>query len=294
MRFALLAFFFSLSLYGDEPSAFGAGNLESDNPYGLTSSEKVLLKNKQTLADIKKKSYANQNQVDALLERIDGLQTIVEGLNEKAQNNKNELKRMADDMDTDDSVQKLETVVKANESNIIQLKSVMDDFSKMIDTINSNYVSKADYNALVNDVNEFKRLVSKELKSTNVPKSSTSNKTSSSELATQAKANYDRERYTKAIEQYEILIERKYKPARANYMVGEMWYYRKDYGKAIAYFKASASLYDKASYMPTLMLHTAISMEHTGDKKNAQAFFRAIITKYPDSEAASMAQEKLN
>jgi len=36
-----------LSIYANEPSAFGAGDLTVDNPYGLTSSEKVLLETKK-------------------------------------------------------------------------------------------------------------------------------------------------------------------------------------------------------------------------------------------------------
>ena len=85
---------------------------------------------------------------------------------------------------------------------------------------------------------------------------------------------------THAQQQYLYLIEKKYKPARSHYMIGEMNYYRKNYSEAIAYFKKSASLYAKASYMPTLMLHTAVSMEKTGDKKNAKSFYKGIISKY--------------
>jgi len=37
------------SLFSAEESAFGAGDLENPTPYGLTSSEKVILKNKESL-----------------------------------------------------------------------------------------------------------------------------------------------------------------------------------------------------------------------------------------------------
>ncbi len=297
MRLALLFFLSPVIICAAEPSAFGAGNLDNPNPYGLTSAEKNILKNKQTMTVIKKKSSANALQVDSLLERVDGLQTIVEGLNQKAQANHTELKRLHDAKDLDDTperLEKLEMVVQANEENVLKLKTVLDEFSILIDTINSNYVTKAEYNKLVDDVNEFKVLVSKELKS--ISKSTSTKKKSSQssgDLATQAANNYKKKYYTKAIEQYKELIARNYKPAYAHYMVGEMWYYRKDYAQAVAYYKESAKLYDKASYMPTLMLHTAISMEKTDDKKNADAFLNAVITKYPDSKAASIAREEL-
>ena len=38
--------------------------------------------------------------------------------------------------------------------------------------------------------------------------------------------------------------------------------------------------------MPELMLHTAISMENTGDKKNAEKFYSGIIAKFPESPQA--------
>ena len=77
-------------------------------------------------------------------------------------------------------------------------------------------------------------------------------------------------------------------------MVGEINYYRKNYADAIAYFKKSATLYSKASYMPVLMLHTAISMDETGDINNAKTFYNAVITKYPDSKSAGLASSKLS
>ena len=76
-------------------------------------------------------------------------------------------------------------------------------------------------------------------------------------------------------------------------MIGEMNYKRKNYSEAISYFKKSSSLYSKASYMPNLMLHTAISMEKTGDSAHAKAFFGAIVSQYPDSAEASKANDYL-
>ena len=51
-------------------------------------------------------------------------------------------------------------------------------------------------------------------------------------------------------------------------MIGQMKFKRKNYADAISFYKKSAALYSKASYMPELMLNTAISMDKTGDKKN--------------------------
>ena len=93
---------------------------------------------------------------------------------------------------------------------------------------------------------------------------------------------------------YEYLIEKNYKPAYAHYMIGVMNYRRKNYANAIAYFKESAKLYSKASYMPTLLLHTAVAMKRTGDKQNAQKFFKVLMKKYPSSAEAKSAKKYIN
>jgi TolA-binding protein len=76
-------------------------------------------------------------------------------------------------------------------------------------------------------------------------------------------------------------------------MVGQMNFKRKNYAVAISYYKKSASLYKKASYMPELMLNTAISMDKTDDKKNAKTFYNAVISKYPQSTQAVSATKHL-
>lgn len=305
MRLTLLTLLSAAALSAAEPSAFGAGNLDNPNPYGLTSSEKHILKNKELLDDVKKKSRSTESQVDSLRERIDGLQSIVEGLSEKSHANKVAVKALKETYDYDrsertQSVQELENIVKTNEANVGELKKVLESFSEMLDTINSDYVSKMEFNAVVKDINEFKKLVSKELKNkTSKSGSSKSSgsaleKMSNAEVAKKAEAYYKKKYYTKAIEHYEHLIKKNYKPARAHYMIGDMWFKRKDYGKAIAYYKKSAKLYGKADYMPTLMLNTAISMQATKDVSNAKKFYGAVVTQYPGTAEAERAQERLS
>ncbi len=307
MRFAFVTLFMPLFLSASEPSVFGAGNLNSPNPYGLTETEKHILSNKKTLSNIEKKTFNQNSRVASIQERLDGLQTIVEGINEKSQSNKIALKtlqtiqgtskneRLEREKQLFDNISANETSIRANEASIIQLKMVLTEFSAMIDTINSNYVSKEEFNAVIKDINAFKESVGKSFK-----KVSSKNTTSAypgmskAEVAKKAKQLYDQKFYTKSIEHYTYLIKNNYKPARAHYMIAEMWYYRKDYKKAISYFKESARRYDKASYMPTLMMHTAVSMEKTGDIANAKAFLNALIASYPENKLAADAEVRLS
>ena len=301
MRLAFFTLLSAAALSAAEPSAFGAGNLDNPNPYGLTDSEKHILKNKELLKDVKAESRSTASQVDSLRERMDGLQSVVEGLNEKSYANKLALDELKKSYDYDrgertQSMQELESIVKANETNVAELKKVLESFSSMLDTINGSYVTKEEYNSLVKEVNDFKALVSKELKSKPSPAASNASpleKMGNAEIARDAEALYEKKHYTQAIEYFEHLIKKRYKPARANYMVGTMWFKRKDYGKAIAYYKESANLYSKAEYMPDLMLNTAISMQATNDIANAKKFYGAVVTQYPNSPEAKTASERL-
>ncbi len=280
-----------------EPSAFGAGDLSSPEPYGLTSNEKVILETKDKLKKVALKSSSQASQLDSLRERIDGLQSIVEGIGRKTHNNQINLQTLKETENTsftnsNEYQTRLGESIEKNKQEIEQVKTSLGELSKLLDDVNAHYVTKEEYNELVRSVNDFKDLVAKELKSKKKSHKSTT-KMSSAKLYNQAKVNFDKKYYTKAIQNYEELIARKYKPAYANYMIGEMNFKRKNYANAIAYFKKSSSLYANASYMSTLMLHTASSMERTGDRAHAKAFYSAIIAKYPNSKEAKEAKRAL-
>ncbi len=298
---ASLAVIVPILLQSAEPSAFGAGNLSNPKPYGLTSNEKVILQNKKTLRKVEVKSNNQANEVDSLRERLDGLQSIIESLSRKSHNNKINLKKLNEkntqELETSDEYEKrLSDVSQINSENIVKINTVITEMTTLVDTINAQYITKDEFNALVNDVNKFKSLMAKELKGTKSKKSSSSKlqKMSKDDIATEAKKFFNKKYYTDAIKYYNYLIEQNYKPANAHYMIGEMNYRRKNYSDAISYFKKSVSLYSKAKYMPELMLHTAISMEKTGDKKNAKAFYKGIVSKYPESKESNEARKYLN
>lgn len=195
----------------------------------------------------------------------------------------------------DEKIASLAETVQANETNIASLKTLMQSLATQVDTINANYVSKDEFNRLVNDINAFKRDLSKTLKSADAgasgdPYASISSKA----LASDAKKNYESLNFNKAIPMYEELVRRNYKPATANFMIAEMWHYRKEWSKALSYYKESASRFDKASYMPTLMLHSAESMQHLGDTANAKKFLQTLRAKYPGTKEAAEAEALLN
>jgi TolA-binding protein len=294
----LFVFSVPFSLMAAEPSAFGAGNLDNTDPYGLTTSEKVILENKNILRKVEVKTNNQANEVESLRERLDGLQSIIENLSRKAHSNQVLLDQMNANKDSNTSNEYEQRLIGASQSNsesIEKIKSLLTEMSQQIDTINSKYVTKDELKALLNQSKSSSSKaqspsVSTESKSENSELSSMS----TTEIASAAQAFYDKKYYTNAIEYYSYLIEKNYKPAYAHYMIADMNFKRKNYDEAISYYKQSATLYSDASYMPELMLNTAISMEANGDMANAKAFYNGVISKYPASSQAKKAQKQLN
>lgn len=298
---ALLAIVLPSYLLSAEPSAFGAGDVNNPTPYGLSNTEATLLETKKNLQKVVAKSNNQANEVDSLRERVDGLQTIIETISVTSRENKLKLKSLEDEHKSGGGKgeygQRVADSMQVNAKEIEKINLQIAEISKLIDEINKSYVRKDEFNALVNDVNKFKDLLSKELKTTPKSKQTDTKETkelSNADMDTKAKELYDKKLYNDSLELYKELIDKNYKPAYCHYMVGEIEYYKNNFAEAIAYFKKSATLSAKANYMPTLLLHTAISMEKSGDKKNAQTFYSAVVSQYPQSPQADMAKKKLS
>lgn len=303
---------FPLVLSSAEPSAFGAGDLTNPNPYGLTQNEKVILETKKNLHKVQVKSNNQADAVESLRERLDGFQGIIESIGKKSYKNKvtieqlkvqdakevqnaNEYDKRLSDITQHNSeeIQKLILQIQANKKNIEKMHLVVSELSKLIESMNSSFVTRNELSAVVNDFNKFKSLIGKEL-TTNSSTSSKLDKMKNADIDSEAVKYFERKKYDKALQYYTHLIKNSYRPAHSHYKIGEIEYRRKDYADAISYFKKSASLYSKASYMPELMLHTAISMHRTRDYKNAKKFYNAIISKYPNSVESKEAFKRLS
>jgi TolA-binding protein len=296
----LFVFSVPFSLMAAEPSAFGAGNLDNSDPYGLSTNEKVILENKNTLRKVEVKTNNQANEVESLRERLDGLQSIIENLSRKAHTNQVAIEQMgerkAGDLNSSKEYeQRLIGSSQSNSENIEKIKVLLTEMSKQIDTINATYVTKDELKTLLNQSKPSATKVQKESAVTEEKSNATDLSTMSTvEIASAAQAFYDKKYYTNAMEYYTYLNEKNYKPAHANYMMGDMSFKRKNYNEAIAYYKQSATLFADASYMPELMLNTATSMEATGDTVNAKAFYKGVVAKYPNSPEAKKAQKQLN
>ncbi len=240
-----------------EPSVYG------NNNGGFYSSEKAIAKNKKTITSLKRK-VARQN------EQISGLRSIVEGLsasvNELQKNTQNEQGNSTD-------------------------KALLEELGAMIDKINGDYVSKAELKKALGGKENYVLSSSIPAKK-NTSKESLKGK-STKKLYSEGVRLFVKKRYDEAKKRFVITDTKGHKPAASNYYLGEIAYYTKQYEDAIFYFKKSAGLYDKASYIDTLLLHTAISLEKNGEKAQARAFYENIVANYNGKKTANIAKQKL-
>lgn len=251
--------FASTLLVHAEPSVYGFG---SDEP----------TVNVQNSGSSNRSLASLQQQIAQQEERIDGLTTIIEGLSA--------------------SIHELQQARGANtssvETNDTSNTALLKKLAAMIDAINANYVSKEELqNALGN-----RSQVKSSTKIATTKNESIQGK-SNATLYSEAVRYFVKKRYDEAQKRFTITDTKGYKPAASNYYLGEIAYYTKKYEDAIFYFKKSAGIYDKASYIDTLLLHTAVSLEKSGDKGQAKAFYENIIENYQGKKTAKIAKERL-
>lgn len=280
------AFFLTCSI-AEEKSAFGAGNLNSPNPYGLTDTEKVILKNKELKRNVGTVSV----QVGTLEEQMDGVRSVLDGTNERMNDINRRLNALETSFGTDSNSSDISTQLeelhvylnesrKSQEKNNKKIKRVLQELSSLIDSINSNYVSKKAFSDLE------KRLAKLEGKKTAKKPAKQVSEKSGKELLSMAQKLYKEGKYEEAKDYFTQSIAKRHKPALSNFMLGEISYKQKSYSNAIIYYKKSVELYDKADYMPKLLYHTAISFDKTGETANANKFYKALKSNYPDTKEA--------
>ncbi len=105
---------------------------------------------------------------------------------------------------------------------------------------------------------------------------------------------YNHSNFSQADEYLRYAVKENYKPARGNYLLGEIAFQEKRYEDAIYYYKTSATRYDKANYMPRLMLNSAKSFTALKERENAQRFLETLITLYPQSSEAKEAKKLIS
>lgn len=311
-RFYKLIFFLLLSLnaLNAEPSAF---ELQS----GATKKDMRDLKD---IADFTRSVISDfQNKIVNLEQAIDGMKTIYEGMSAtyrqdsltlKAQVEKIEnLQQIVDSYQTSqktqvETIRNLKAQVEANTKNIEMLNQKIDKLSNTFLQANEEILKQIQVLSeqallLQNSIQGIQNQpVIESMQEDSKEKQVASGKKynfSSDNAANlrEAKNLLRQKRLDDAKAYFEHLIDQKFAVAESSYYVAEIYYVKKDYNEALPYYKTSASLDSKASYMPILLWHTAWSFKYLGDEENYKKFLGTLAKMFPNSEQGRKASDIL-
>ena len=290
----LLTLISLVSIGWSEPSAFLAGDLDSDTPYGLTKDEQYIWKNKQDIKKLTKiinsqqKIIDNQSKelkrlkiqflnyklkVDSLVQQVDGIKTVlplfdnvslqVENLKKDLNNTNTVLFALKDE------VNNLKTNVdenkKINDKNIQTIINLVEKLATNLDKLQKN-IKKDDFR--------------------NLPKS---------KIFSKAVYNFNHSKLTKAKEMFLYLYEKQYKLSAVTFYLGEIEYKFGYYKNALAYYKKTIKLTNsKTYYMDDLLYHTGYSFEKLGNIEAAKKSYMKLIQDYPKSILVKYAKKRLD
>lgn len=304
LRILLSSLLLSASVFA-EPSAFSAGDLSSDKPYGLTDNEKLILENINNVKHLTRDKNVIHSDMEQFKIDLEGLRSVVESLSRKSQKGKNLLKKILETQD-DLEVSSLDyrskiTALDTNMSRLMEelslfvktqnnnTKKIQDDFKifdKTLSEIEKNYVSKKAFDALQAELSELRTLIGSQFKKFSKSKSPAA-------YFKEGRSLFSKKKYAKAIEAFNICITKNHKPASSHFYIGESYYHMEKYKQAVSFFKESYKRYKKAKFTAQLFLHMGISLDKLGNKEKAKKVFRTIVKKFPKSTQAKMAKKYL-
>jgi tol-pal system protein YbgF len=79
----------------------------------------------------------------------------------------------------------------------------------------------------------------------------------------------------------------------AQFWIGETFYLKKDYEKAILEYEKAIAKYPEGDKIPSALFKQALAFLELGDKTNARNLLRRVIERYPQSDQAEMAKKRL-
>jgi tol-pal system protein YbgF len=79
----------------------------------------------------------------------------------------------------------------------------------------------------------------------------------------------------------------------AQFWIGETYYLKKDYERAILEYEKAIVKYPEGDKIPAALFKQAFAFLELGDKTNARNLFKRVIEKYPQSDQAAIAKKKL-
>lgn len=272
--FVAMSFIATLSL-SSEISVFDAGNLNTQNPYGLTDNEKQLLRNKRDVATL-------ESSLSSMQEQVQGIQSVLEGLSSKILKIEQRISdvEMRLNSDSNGSIQSVSSLkayvdeaIDLQKKNYANIQVALKKLGNLIDKKSSEASIKTDYNEK------------------NTPKKDLS-KMDNKKILDDAIKLFNSNKFTEAKYYFEYLVGKKTRLGISNFYLAEIAYKDKNYGLAIKHYQKSIEADDKASYITKLLYHTAVSFDKVGDTSSANRFYKALKVGYPDSKEAKISPDR--
>ena len=298
---------FCLSLLNGEPSAF---ELQS----GATKKDMRDLKD---IADFTRSVISDfQNKIANLEQSVDGLKTVYEGISVTSRQDNLMLKAQIEKVENLQAlvesyqvsqkpqvelIQNLKLQVEANTKNIEQMNQKIDKLSEAFLQANEEILKQIQVLseqaiALQNNIQGIQNqpIIASIRESNSASAKQYNFSSNNTDNLKEAKNLIKQKRLDDAKEYFEYLIDQNFAVAESSYYLGEIYYVRKEYNDALPYYKTSASLDSKASYMPILLWHTAWSFKYLNDQENYKKFLQTLVALFPQSEQGRKAKDILN
>ncbi|TLD82607.1 tetratricopeptide repeat protein [Helicobacter trogontum] len=307
LKRSVLVFASSFMLLYAEPSAF---ELQS----GATKKDMQDLKD---IADFTRSVIGDfQNKIVNLEQAVDGLKTVYEGMSVTSRQDsiaiKNQIEKIQNIQDIVNSyqmsqksqaelVKNLKAQVEANTKNIEQINQKIDKLSEAFLQANDEIIKQIQVLseqalALQNNIQGIQNqpIIDSMQVNGSASKQTYNFSPDNDKNLREAKNLLRKKQNEEAKAYFEYLIDQRFAVAESSYYIGEIYYARKEYNKALPYYKTSASLDSKANYMPILLWHTAWSFKYLNDPDNYIKFLQTLVALFPESEQGRKAQDILS
>jgi len=129
------------------------------------------------------------------------------------------------------------------------------------------------------------------------PEQSADHFLSENELYAKAKAQFDNGELDASREEFQQYLKRFPKSPSADaaqFWVGEIYYRQKWYEKAILEYQKVIENYPKGNKIQAALLKQGFSFFNLGDKANGRLVLKELVTKYPNTNEAKIAKQKLD
>ncbi|MGX2983735.1 tetratricopeptide repeat protein [Helicobacter sp. 23-1045] len=259
-----------------EPSAF---EMQS----GSTKQEMQNLKGKTELQS--DKIFEIESKIKALEISTDGIKSIYEGQAKNLNDLNNKINALDSANLTKESFSALKEQVESNSKNIQTLTDSLNALSESITQIKT----------LLGEIKQVEldkqaeQREQREISSIAFSK----DKAKKDEIFKEARRLTYSKKFNEAIARYNWLIEINHKKAESHYMLGNIAYEKNKYDDAIYHYKESATLDERAKYMPRLLLNCANSLRVLGRNDDAKNFYNSLIARFANSTEAKDAKTQL-